>query len=92
MRELRKEEHDIVMGIARKMQDLIEDREALRTTDLMELAYLLMGISERLEEELPIDDEGYLFKARLIAAALAEEDLKRWDRYWDQDGTAARTN
>jgi len=92
MRELRKEEHDIIMGIEWKMNDLIEDREAFRTKDLMELAYMLMGICERLEEELPIDDEAYLFKARMIATALAEEDLKRWERCWDQDGTAARTN
>ena len=92
MRDLRKEEHEIIMGIAGKMNDLIEDREAFRTTDLMALAYMLVGICERIEEDLPIDDEAYLFKARMIAAALAEEDLKRWERYWDQDGTAARTN
>ncbi len=58
------------------MNDLIEDREALRTKDLMELAYMLMGICERLKEELPIDDEAYLFKARMIAGALAEEGLE----------------
>jgi len=92
MRELRKEEHDIIMGIEWKMNDLIKDREALRTKDLMELAYMLMGICERIEKELPIDDEAYLFKARMIAGALAEKDLVRWERYGDQDGPAARAN
>jgi len=74
MRELRKEEHDIIMGIAWKMKEMIEDREALSTTDLMEQAYLLMGICEQLEKELPIDDEAYLFKARMMASALALEE------------------
>jgi len=92
MRELRNEEHKIFRAIIWRMIDLLDNGEALKTSELMALSYMLDGICDRIEEELPFDDETYLFNASVVACALADDDLKRWERYGDLDGSAARRN